>query len=245
MKLITWNINGFRSLMSRTFLDTLSRLDAEIYCFQETKLQQGQGELDMPGYTGLWNYAERRGYSGTAICSLRVPTDCRFGLGEDQVDPEGRVITADLGDFILINVYAPNAAPDLSRLDLRIAWNKALLAHLIELDQRKPVILCGDLNVAYNANDLVSDAQGMQTPGFTREERGSMAAILRSGFVDAYRHFHPKEAAGASLYRKGLRAVGMDYFIVSERLLPRVLDVRALARVRGSDHYPMELTLAE
>ena len=181
MKLISWNINGFRSLMNRTLLDAFAQLDADVYCFQETKLQAGQGELDLPGFTGIWNYADRPGYSGTAVLTLRTPVFSRFGLCEDETDTQGRVITADLGDFYLVNAYAPNVAADLSRLPERVAWNDALLRHLQALDARKPVILCGDLNAAYNDADLAGKSQGMHVPGFTREERSGMAALLQSG----------------------------------------------------------------
>lgn len=243
MKLISWNINGFRSLMNRTLLDAFARLDADVYCLQETKLQAGQGELDLPGFTGIWNYADRPGYSGTAILTLRTPVSSRFGLCEDETDTQGRVITADLGDFYLMNAYAPNVAADLSRLPERVAWNDALLRHLQALDAQKPVILCGDLNAAYNDADLAGKSQGMHVPGFTREERSGMAALLQSGFVDAYRHVHPDTAPGAFAYRKGIRAGGLDYFLVSERMVERIVDANAHPRIRGSDHYPMELVI--
>lgn len=243
MNLISWNINGFRSLMNRTLLDAFAQLDADVYCLQETKLQAGQGELDLPGFTGIWNYADRPGYSGTAVLTLRTPVFSRFGLCEDETDTQGRVITADLGDFYLVNAYAPNVAADLSRLPERIAWNDALLRHLQALDTQKPVILCGDLNAAYNDADLAGKSQGMHVPGFTREERSGMAALLQSGFVDAYRHVHPDTAPGAFAYRKGIRAGGLDYFLVSARMVERIVDANAHPRIRGSDHYPMELVI--
>ena len=226
MKLISWNINGFRSLMNRTLLDAFARLDADVYCLQETKLQAGQGELDLPGFTGIWNYADRPGYSGTAVLTLRTPVFSRFGLCEDETDTQGRVITAGLG-----------------RLPERVAWNDALLRHLQALDAQKPVILCGDLNAAYNDADLAGKSQGMHVPGFTREERSGMAALLQSGFVDAYRHVHPDTAPGAFAYRKGIRAGGLDYFLVSARMVERIVDANAHPRIRGSDHYPMELII--
>jgi len=240
LKIITWNVNGMEACLRKGLLSFLQSSGSDFYCFQEVR---SRCQLDLPGYTQYWNLAERKGYSGTLTLAKKEALSIQTGFEDGELNAEGRLIALEYGDFWLVNVYVPNSQSCLARAAYRERWDAALYEFLAKLD--KPVILCGDLNVAYNANDLVSDAQGMQTPGFTREERGSMAAILRSGFVDAYRHFHPKEAAGASLYRKGLRAVGMDYFIVSERLLPRVLDVRALARVRGSDHYPMELTLAE
>lgn len=245
MKIITWNVNGFRSLMNRSFLDAFSALDADVYCLQETKLQEGEGGLDVPGYHQYWNYAARKGYSGTSLLTIREPEAAYCGIGMEPFDSEGRVITADFGTFYLINCYAPNAAPDLSRLEERIAWDQALLAFLLQLDAQKPVILCGDLNVAYNDTDLKGKSQGMHVPGYTQEERGGITAILQSGFTDAYRHFHPDEKAGAFAYRKGIRAAGVDYFLVSDRLVPRLADCRVHSRVRGSDHWPMELTILE
>ncbi len=243
MKLISWNVNGFRALLSRSLLDTHALLDSDIYCFQETKMQAGQCELDLPGYTAIWNCADRPGYSGTAILSIRTLKDVRFGLGEDTEDVQGRVITADLGDFYLINAYAPNAAADLSRLETRIVWNEALLAHVQTLDAIKPIVLCGDLNAAYNKADLTGEKQDMRTPGFTREERSWMTSLLSCGLIDAYRTVHPNGKPGTFAYRRGIRAGGLDYFLISERLRELVVDVSVHPRIRGSDHYPLELVL--
>ncbi len=245
MKIISWNINGFRSLMNRSFLDAFNALNADVYCLQETKLQSGEGSIDVPGYQQYWNYAQRKGYSGTALLTLREPIAAYQGIGIEPFDSEGRVITADFGGFYLVNCYAPNAAPDLSRLQERIDWDAALLAFLQQLDAQKPVILCGDLNVAYNDADLNAKGQGMHAPGYTQEERSGITAILQSGFTDAYRCFHPDERAGAFAYRKGIRAGGMDYFLVSERLMPKVAGCHVHSRIRGSDHWPMELLLIE
>lgn len=245
MKIISWNVNGFRSLMSLNFLDAFNALDADIYCLQETKLQEGQGGVDVPGYLQYWNYAERKGYAGTAMLTIRQPTGAYCGIGLEPFDSEGRVITADFGAFYLVNCYAPNAAPDLSRLDERVQWDEALLSFLQALDAEKPVVLCGDLNVAYNQADLSGKNQGMHVPGYTQEERNGITAILQNGFVDAYRHFHPDEKAGAFAYRKGIRAAGVDYFLVSERFVERLADCRVHNRVRGSDHWPMELIIRE
>lgn len=245
MKIISWNVNGFRSRMNQSFLETFTALDADVYCLQETRLQSGEGGIDVPGYNQYWNYAERKGYAGTALLTLRAPDAVYCGVGQEPFDSEGRVITADFGVFYLINCYAPNAAPDLSRLEERMQWDAALLSLLQTLDAEKPVILCGDLNVAYNASDLKGNDQGMHVPGFTQEERGGIAAILNAGFVDVYRHFHPNEKAGAFAYRKGIRAAGVDYFIVSERLLPRIAECRVHNRIRTSDHWPLALTILE
>lgn len=241
MKIVTWNVNGFRSLMNRSFLDAFNALDADVYCLQETKLQEGEGGLDVPGFRQYWNYAERKGYAGTALLTLREPAGAYCGIGLEPFDSEGRVITADFGHFYLVNCYAPNAAPDLSRLEERVQWDAALLSFLKALDAEKPVILCGDLNAAYNNADLQGKGQGMHVPGYTAEERGGLTAILQSGFVDAYRYFHPDERAGAFAYRKGIRAMGVDYFLVSERMSDKLVDCRVHNRVRGSDHWPMEL----
>ncbi|MBQ8202430.1 MAG: exodeoxyribonuclease III [Clostridia bacterium] len=245
MKIITWNVNGFRSLMNRSFLDAFNALDADVYCLQETKLQAGQGGVDVPGFQQYWNYAERPGYSGTAVLTIRKPAGAYCGVGAEPFDSEGRVITLDLDAFWLVNCYAPNTAPDLSRLEERMRWDAALLSLIQALDAEKPVILCGDMNAAYNASDLDGKAQGMHVPGFTREERSGLAAILHSGFIDAYRHFHPDSKAGDFAYRRGIRAMGMDYFLVSDRFADNLVDCRVHNRVKGSDHCPLELIIRE
>lgn len=245
MKIISWNVNGFRSLLNKSFLDTFFDIAPDVCCMQETKMQEGDGGIDIPGYHQYWNHAQRKGYAGTAILTLREPRAVYAGLGVDTFDQEGRLITADYGMFYLVNCYAPNAAPDLSRLEARVLWDQALLSHVKMLDQKKPVILCGDLNAAYNDADLAGKNQGMHIPGYTAEERTGLTALLQNGFVDAYRHFHPDEKAGAFVYRKGIRASGLDYFLVSDRFVPHLIDCRVLNRVRGSDHWPLELLFEE
>ena len=245
MKIVTWNVNGFRSLMSRSLLEDFSALDADVYCLQETRIQQGQGGVDLPGYQHYWAYADRPGYSGTAVLTLPEPDGVYTGLGHEVFDAEGRVITVDYGRFYLVNAYAPNVAPDLSRLEMRAEWNAALLAFLTALDTEKPVILCGDLNAAYNDADLAGASQGMHVPGYTQEERSGLTSLLNAGFIDVYRHFHPDGKAGDFAYRKGIRAMGMDYFLVSERLADSLVDCRVHNRVRSSDHWPMELIIRE
>ena len=245
MKIISWNINGFRSLMGRSFLEAFATLDADVYCLQETKLQQGQGGVDVPGFHQYWSYAERPGYSGTAVLTMQEPQRAYTGLGHEVFDAEGRIITLDYGSFYLVNCYAPNAAPDLSRLAERTEWDAALLGFVTALDAEKPVILCGDMNAAYNAADLTGKAQGMHVPGYTQEERSGLTAILNAGFVDAYRLFHPDGKAGDFAYRKGIRAMGMDYFLVSARFADQLADCRAHNRVKGSDHWPLELVIRE
>lgn len=245
MKIISWNVNGFRSLMNRSFLDAFTALDADVYCLQETKLREGQGGVDVPGYHQYWSYADRPGYSGTAVLTLRQPHGAYTGLGHEVFDAEGRVITLDFGAFYLVNCYAPNAAPDLSRLEERVEWDAALLAFLTALDADKPVVLCGDLNAAYNAADLAGKAQGMHVPGYTQEERSGLTALLNAGFIDAYRRFHPDGKAGDFAYRRGIRAMGMDYFLVSERFADHLADCRVHNRVKGSDHWPLEIVIRE
>lgn len=245
MKIVSWNVNGFRALMSRGLLEAFSALDADVYCLQETKLREGEGGVDLPGYQQYWNYADRPGYSGTAVLTLKEPLGAYTGLGHEILDAEGRVITVDFGSYYLVNAYAPNAAPDLSRLHERTEWDAALLAFLTALDQEKPVVLCGDLNAAYNAADLAGKGQGMHVPGYTQEERSGLAAILHAGFTDAYRHFHPDGKAGDFAYRKGIRAMGMDYFLVSDRFVAQLADCRAHPRMKGSDHWPLELVIRE
>ena len=245
MKIISWNINGFRSQLSRSLLETFSALDADVYCLQETKLQPGQGGVDLPGYRQYWSYADRPGYSGTAVMTLREPQGAYTGLGHPVFDAEGRVITLDFGSFYLVNCYAPNAAPDLSRLSERAEWDAALMTFLTALDAEKPVILCGDLNAAYNDADLAGKQQGMHVPGYTQQERSGLAALLGAGFIDAYRRFHPDGKAGDFVYRRGIRAMGMDYFLVSARLAESLADCRVHTRVKGSDHWPLELVIRE
>ena len=245
MKIISWNVNGFRSLMNRSFLDAFTALDADVYCLQETRLQSGDGGVDIPGFMQYWHHAQRKGYAGTAIMTVKPPLEAYSGVGAEPFDSEGRVLTLDFGDFYLVNCYAPNAAPDLSRLDERIQWDAALLAFVKALDETKPVILCGDLNAAYNDADVQGKGQGMHIPGYTAQERSGLVALLQSGMTDAYRHFHPDEKAGAFAYRKGIRSVGLDYFLVSDRFMDRIRDCRVHNRIKGSDHWPLELIVKE
>ena len=245
MKIVSWNVNGFRKLLDRNLLDAFALLDADIYCLQETKLQSSQGGVDLPGFHQYWSYADRPGYSGTAVLTMKAPEGAYTGLGHEVFDSEGRLITLDFGSFYLVNCYAPNAAPDLSRLSERTEWDAALLSFLTALDAEKPVILCGDMNAAYNDADLAGKAQGMHVPGYTQEERSGLTALLNVGFIDAYRHFHPDGKAGDFAYRKGIRAMGMDYFLVSARFADHLADCTAHNRIKGSDHWPLSLTIRE
>ena len=245
MKIVTWNINGFRAVMNRSLLETFAALDADVYCLQETKLREGEGGVDLPGYQQYWSYADRPGYSGTAVLTLREPGGVYAGIGHELFDAEGRLITVDFGSFYLVNCYTPNISPDLSRLEERTEWDRALLTFLTALDAEKPVILCGDMNAAYNAADLTGKAQGMHVPGYTQEERSGLTAILNAGFIDAYRYFHPDSKTGDFAYRKGIRAMGMDYFLVSARFAEKLTDCRVHNRIKGSDHWPLELVIQE
>ena len=249
MKIVTWNVNGFRSLMSRSLLEDFSALDADVYCLQETRLQQGQGGVDLPGYQHYWAYADRPGYSGTAVLTLPEPDGVYTGLGHEVFDAEGRVITVDYGRFYLVNAYAPNVAPDLSRLEMRAEWNAALLAFLTALDAEKPVILCGDLNVAHKEIDLKNPSSNRGNAGFSDEERGAFTALLDSGFTDSFRHLYPDLAGAYSWwsYMFNARANNagwrIDYFVVSDRLAHTIQDATIHPDILGSDHCPVGLSL--
>lgn len=245
MKIISWNVNGYRAMMNSTFLDSFTSMDADIYCLQETKLHAEHGSLDIPGYLQYWNYAVRKGYAGTALMTLREPEGVYCGIGLEPFDSEGRLITADYGSFYLLNCYAPHAAPDLSRLNDRKVWDETLLSLTKSLDAEKPVILCGDLNAAYNEADLNGKDQGMHIPGYTHEERQGLTAFLQNGFVDAFRYLYPDQKAGSFAYRKGIRAAGLDYFLISSRLCDRLIDCKVHHRIHGSDHWPIELIIKD
>ena len=247
MKLISWNVNGLRAVMGKGFMDTFAALDADVFCLQETKLQQGQIEMDLPGYHQYWNYAEKKGYSGTAIFTRQEPLAVRYGIGVEEHDHEGRVITLDMGDFYLITVYTPNAQRELTRLDYRMQWEDAFLAYLKGLD--KPAVFCGDLNVAHRAIDLNNPKSNVNNAGFTPQERGKMDALLESGFVDTFRYFHPDDADAYTwwsyMFHAREKNVGwrIDYFIASQELAPRLESARIHPEVFGSDHCPVELVM--
>ncbi|MBS4194363.1 exodeoxyribonuclease III [Lederbergia citri] len=193
MKLVSWNVNGIRACVKKGFLDYFQEVDADIFCLQETKLQAGQIELELEGYHQYWNYAQKKGYSGTAVFSKILPLNVSYGLGEEEEEPEGRIITLEYEDFFLINVYTPNAQRDLARLDYRLSWEDRMLLYLRELDKIKPIILCGDLNVAHKEIDLRNPKSNVGNSGFTFEERGKFTTLLESGFIDSYRHFYPNQ----------------------------------------------------
>jgi len=251
MKCISWNVNGLRAVMKKNFMEFFREADADIFCLQETKLQEGQIELDLPGYRQYWNYAERKGYSGTAVFTKREPLDVSLGIGIPEHDQEGRVITLEYPEFYFITVYTPNSQDGLKRLSYRMQWEDDFLSYIKKLDQKKPVIWCGDLNVAHQEIDLKNPKTNHLNAGFTDEERAKMTAVLDSGYVDTFRHFHPEDTGVYSWwsYRFHAREKNagwrIDYFIVSDRLKDRLKDAKILTEVYGSDHCPVELDLTD
>ncbi|MBQ7269272.1 MAG: exodeoxyribonuclease III [Bacteroidales bacterium] len=248
MKLISWNVNGLRAVAGKGFADIFLNLDADFFCLQETKLQAGQIDLEFPGWRSWWNYADKKGYSGTAIYSKHEPSGVSLGIGIDEFDHEGRVITFDAGDFYLVNVYTPNAQDGLRRLDFRMAWEDAFRDYLGGLSAKKGVVVCGDMNVAHQEIDLKNPATNHFNPGFTDEEREKMGRLLASGFHDSWREQHPEEAKYSWWsYRMAARErnVGwrIDYFLVSDALVPRIAATDIHNGIFGSDHCPVELQL--
>lgn len=249
MKLISWNVNGLRACLTKGFLDFFHEADADFFCLQETKLQPGQISLELPGYEQYWNSAEKKGYSGTAVFTRKKPLSVSYGLGIAQHDHEGRVITLEYEDFFLVTVYTPNSQEGLARLDYRMCWETDFLAYLKGLETRRPVIVCGDLNVAHQEIDLKNPKTNRKNAGFTDEERGKMSTLLASGFVDTFRYFYPDQTGIYSWwsYRFQARAKNagwrIDYFLVSECLTERLLDAGIDTQVMGSDHCPVELIL--
>ncbi len=249
-KLISWNVNGLRACVGKGFLDFFREIDADIFCIQESKLQEGQIDLDLPGYHQYWNYAEKKGYSGTAMFCKQEPLAVTLGIGAEEHDREGRVITAEFEDFFAVTCYTPNSQNELRRLDYRMEWEDAFLAYLKGLDAKKPVILCGDLNVAHNEIDLKNPKTNRKNAGFTDEERGKMTALLGSGFTDTYRYFYPDLEGVYSWWSYRFRAreknAGwrIDYFITSASIDDKLLDAKIHTEVFGSDHCPVELDVA-
>ena len=251
MKLISWNVNGLRACLNKGFLDFFQREAPDVLCLQETKLQPHQIELDLPGYHQYWNSAEKKGYSGTAVFTKTEPLAITYGIGIPEHDTEGRVITAEYEDFYLVCCYTPNAQRGLTRLDYRMVWEDAFRAYLKELDGKKPVILCGDLNVAHQEIDLKNFKTNRGNAGFTDEERGKMTELLDAGFVDSFRYLYPDVTGAYSWWsymyhaRENNAGWRIDYFICSQRLKDRIADSKILADVMGSDHCPVELDLRE
>ena len=249
MKLISWNVNGLRAVMGKQFMETFQALDADAFCLQETKLQAGQIDLSLPGYHQYWNYAEKKGYSGTAIFTREAPLSVSFGIGVDEFDHEGRVITLEMRDFFLLTVYTPNSQDGLARLPYRMEWEDAFLEYLKGLEKEKPVVFCGDLNVAHKEIDIKNPKSNLRNAGFTQEERDKMTALLGSGFIDTFRYFHPEEAGAYSWWsyrfhaREHNAGWRIDYFIVSECLKERLEAASIHAEIFGSDHCPVELRI--
>ena len=249
MKLISWNVNGLRACVGKGFYESIAALDADVVCLQETKLQAGQIDLALEGYETYWNYADKKGYSGTAIFTRRHPLSVTYGLGIDLHDHEGRIITAEYEDFYLVTAYVPNSQDGLRRLDYRQHWDKDLRAYLKELETRKPVVLCGDLNVAHREIDLKNPKSNRKNAGFTDEEREGFQQLLDAGFVDTFRHFYPDQTDIYSWWSYRFRAreknAGwrIDYFVVSEALRPLLESAAIHTEIFGSDHCPVEVVL--
>ena len=249
MKFISWNVNGLRACVGKGFLEFFQQVDADFFCLQETKLQAGQIELDLPGYHQYWNCAEKKGYSGTAIFSKVEPLQVTYGLPQEEHNHEGRVITLELEQFYLVTVYTPNSQDQLARLDYRMQWEEDFRAYLQALDEQKPVIVCGDLNVAHQEIDLKNPKTNRRNAGFTDEERAKMTTLLQAGFTDSFRYFYPDVTGVYSWWSYRFKAreknAGwrIDYFLVSDRLQPQLQGAKIWTEVLGSDHCPVELVL--
>lgn len=249
LKFISWNVNGIRACVQKGFLDIFKELDADIFCLQETKMQAGQLDLDLPGYHQYWNYAVKKGYSGTAIFTKKEPLSVAYGIGIEEHDQEGRVITLEFDDFYFITVYTPNSQNELARLPYRMKWEKDFLAYLKKLEEKKPVIFCGDLNVAHKEIDLKNPKTNRKNAGFTDEEREKFSVLLENGFIDTFRYFYPDQEGIYSWWSYRFKAreknAGwrIDYFVVSECLKDRLVDAKIHTEVFGSDHCPVELVI--
>ena len=249
MRLISWNVNGLRACVQKGFLDIFEQLDADCFCLQETKLQPEQIQLELPGYTQYWNSAVKKGYSGTAIFTKETPLSVRYGVGVEELDTEGRLITAEYPLFYLVTCYTPNAQPELARIDHRMKWDEAFRAYLAQLDAEKPVIVCGDLNVAHNEIDLKNPASNHKNPGFSDQERESFGKTLELGFTDSFRYLYP-DATGAYSWwsyrfnaRKNNSGWRIDYFLVSDRIRERITAAPIYNEILGSDHCPVGLEI--
>lgn len=248
-KMISWNVNGLRACVGKGFMDIFHDLDADIFCIQESKLQEGQIDLDLPGYYQYWNYAVKKGYSGTALFTKDKPLHVTYGLGIEEHDNEGRVITAEFEEYFVVTCYTPNSKDGLLRLPYRMEWEDAFLAYLKGLEEKKPVIFCGDLNVAHKEIDLKNPKSNRKNAGFTDEERGKFTELLEAGFVDTFRYFYPDLEGVYSWWSYRFKAreknAGwrIDYFLVSDSLKGRLQDARIHPEITGSDHCPVELTL--
>lgn len=248
MKFISWNVNGLRACVGKDFEQQFKTLDADFFCLQETKMQAGQLDLQFPGYQSFWNYAEKKGYSGTAIYAKQAPLAVSYGIGIDEHDHEGRVITLEYESFFLVTVYTPNSQDELRRLDYRMQWEDDFQAYLHRLDKQKPVIVCGDMNVAHEEIDLKNPKTNRRNAGFTDEERAKMTQLLGHGFIDTFRTLYPEQQTyswWSYRFRAREKNTGwrIDYFLISERLRPQLTDAKIHTDIMGSDHCPVEVDL--
>ena len=249
MKLISWNVNGLRAVMQKGFMDSFKKLNADIFCLQETKLQEGQINIELDGYNIYWNYAEKKGYSGTAIFTKKEPININYGIGIEEHDKEGRIITLEYDKFYLVNCYTPNAKRELERLDYRMIWEDEIRKYLKKLDNIKPVIYCGDLNVAHKEIDLKNPKTNVGNAGFTNEEREKMTQLLQSGFIDSFRYLYPEKTDSYSwwsyMFHAREKNVGwrIDYFIISDRIKDKLKDSIIHPEIMGSDHCPVEIDI--
>ena len=251
MRFISWNVNGLRACMQKGFMDYFQEADADFFCLQETKLQEGQIQLELPGYCQYWCYAEKKGYSGTAIFTRQAPDSVQYGIGVPELDNEGRVITLEYPGFYLVTCYTPNAQRELTRIDHRMTWEDAFRKFLMALDAKKPVILCGDLNVAHQEIDLKNPASNRGNAGFSDQERGAFTRLLESGFTDSFRYLHPTATGAYSwwsyMFKAREKNAGwrIDYFVVSNRLAEQIQTAAIHPEIMGSDHCPVKLELAD
>ena len=251
MKLVSWNVNGIRACVQKGFMDFFNKEDADIFCIQESKMQAGQLELDMPGYYQYWNYAERKGYSGTAVFTKKEPLNVKYGIGIDEHDHEGRVITLEYEDFYMVTVYTPNSQTELARLDYRMRWDDDFRRYLKELDKVKPVIVCGDMNVAHEEIDLKNPKNNRNNAGFTDDERNKFTELIEAGFTDTFRDKYPTLEGIYSWWsyrfnaRKNNAGWRIDYFLVSDRIKDNVADSLIRTNVMGSDHCPVEIIIKD
>ena len=249
MKLVSWNVNGLRAVMGKGFMDSFNALSADIFCLQETKLSEGQIELNLPGYEQYWNYAEKKGYSGTAVFTKKKPLSVSYGIGIEEHDHEGRVITLEFEDFYFITVYVPNSQRELTRLDYRQKWEEDFRSYILGLESKKPVIYCGDLNVAHKEIDLKNPSSNHHNAGFTDEERNCFTKTLESGYIDTFRHFYPDKEGIYSWWsymfhaREKNAGWRIDYFVASKKLEKKLKDAKIHCDIMGSDHCPVELDI--
>ena len=250
MKFISWNVNGLRACMGKGFMESFNALNADFFCLQETKMQAGRLELDLPGYEQYWNFAQKKGYSGTAIFTRHKPLAVNYGVGVEELDTEGRLITLEYENFYLVTCYTPNAQRELARIDHRLRWEEALRAYLVSLDQRKPVVYCGDLNVAHNEIDLKNPKSNRGSAGFSDEERGAFSQLLEGGFTDTFRYLYPDRTDAYSwwsyMFSAREKNVGwrIDYFVVSNTIASTITEATIHPEIYGSDHCPVGLELS-